>query len=585
MSITSEEVNLLVYRYLQESGFTHSAFTFAYESLLAKSSVAHTDLPPGSLITFLQKGLQYVRIEQSIDEAGPEALSQGDLGAGASLLHPAVMEKAARVKKNAVSKLQNRREAAEAIKDAAGNGDGAESAKDGPEQRDGKRKRTEENGKDDRKEEHNKAGGSHGDAMQVEPAASAADGDSATSGDTNNATSTDAEENAGAAADRGVAPAIANGARPTDVAADRVGTLSGHRSDIYMCSWNAKHDLLATGSGDGTAKIWDLGGGDAKIGELAARASKASLTLSHHGPSDPAQGQQAGGAAAQGASKSFEVATLDWSHCGNWLATGGYDGVARIWGKDGALKHRLAAHGGPIFSMKWNAAGTRVVTGSYDRTAIVWDPMSGSALQTLTHHTAPTLDVDWKDDECFATCSSDHSVAICTVGRPGVDATFIGHQDEVNAVRWDPTKTVLASCSDDSTAKIWKQDSPRCVADLVGHEKEIYTIEWAPSGGSKGVLASASFDTTVKLWDVEAQKPLHTLRRHTSPVNSVTFSGSGDLVASGSTGGDVLVWSVKDGSIVKSYTGNGNIYILAWKGDKLAIGLSSSVVDILDLRI
>ena len=40
MAISSDEVNFLVYRYLQESGFVHSAFTFAFESVLAKSSVA-----------------------------------------------------------------------------------------------------------------------------------------------------------------------------------------------------------------------------------------------------------------------------------------------------------------------------------------------------------------------------------------------------------------------------------------------------------------------------------------------------------------------------------------------------------------
>jgi transducin (beta)-like 1 len=29
------------------------------------------------------------------------------------------------------------------------------------------------------------------------------------------------------------------------------------------------------------------------------------------------------------------------------------------------------------------------------------------------------------------------------------------HADEVNAIKWDPTGTMLASCSDDYSAKIW----------------------------------------------------------------------------------------------------------------------------------
>ena len=56
------------YHFELKIGFTHSAFTFAYESLVAKSTVAQTDVPPGALITFLQKGLEYVSIEEHINE-------------------------------------------------------------------------------------------------------------------------------------------------------------------------------------------------------------------------------------------------------------------------------------------------------------------------------------------------------------------------------------------------------------------------------------------------------------------------------------------------------------------------------------
>ena len=68
MSISSDEVNYLVYRYLQESGFTHAAYTFGYESYIQKTSIAGTDLPPGALISFIQKGLQYLELEANLNE-------------------------------------------------------------------------------------------------------------------------------------------------------------------------------------------------------------------------------------------------------------------------------------------------------------------------------------------------------------------------------------------------------------------------------------------------------------------------------------------------------------------------------------
>ena len=70
MSVTSDEINYLIFRYLQENGFNHSAFTFAYESLVTKNSVAQVSIPPGALITFIQKGLEYVGIEEHLNDDG-----------------------------------------------------------------------------------------------------------------------------------------------------------------------------------------------------------------------------------------------------------------------------------------------------------------------------------------------------------------------------------------------------------------------------------------------------------------------------------------------------------------------------------
>lgn len=74
MSLTSDEVNLLVYRYLQESGFIHSAFSFGNESHIFRtaSSNVSKDIQPGALINFLQKGLLYLEAETHLQEDGSE---------------------------------------------------------------------------------------------------------------------------------------------------------------------------------------------------------------------------------------------------------------------------------------------------------------------------------------------------------------------------------------------------------------------------------------------------------------------------------------------------------------------------------
>ncbi|RUS69641.1 hypothetical protein EGW08_022598 [Elysia chlorotica] len=68
MSFCSDEVNFLVYRYLQESGFVHSAYLFGIESHISQSNINGSVVPPAALLSIIQKGLQYTESEISIGE-------------------------------------------------------------------------------------------------------------------------------------------------------------------------------------------------------------------------------------------------------------------------------------------------------------------------------------------------------------------------------------------------------------------------------------------------------------------------------------------------------------------------------------
>lgn len=47
---------------------------------------------------------------------------------------------------------------------------------------------------------------------------------------------------------------------------------------------------------------------------------------------------------------------------GSLLATGSYDGYARIWTSDGRLASTLGQHKGPIFALKWNKRGNYILS-------------------------------------------------------------------------------------------------------------------------------------------------------------------------------------------------------------------------------
>lgn len=59
----------------------------------------------------------------------------------------------------------------------------------------------------------------------------------------------------------------------------------------------------------------------------------------------------------------FYVMLCPFFQCdGNLLATGSYDGYARIWTTDGTLASTLGQHKGPIFALKWNKRGNYILS-------------------------------------------------------------------------------------------------------------------------------------------------------------------------------------------------------------------------------
>ncbi|CAG0913037.1 unnamed protein product [Notodromas monacha] len=559
MSFTSDEVNFLVYRYLLESGFHHSAFTFGMESHISQSNINGALVPPAALLSIIQKGLQYVEADISLADDGTEREIDP-----LSLIDAVVPDVLSARQQQCEKQAQRQ---------------GGQKGKDSP----------------------------------SSPNAAAEDGFDGTAGDTGATGGATVTQNGGGSLTGGDVSSIRIGTPgslstlPDDtppgvkIPANKSTILRGHESEVFICAWNPVTDLLASGSGDSTARIWNLNTASGEVNGLPSSIPNQIPPVQQNtGPGphivNDSSSQlvlrhciQRGGAEVP---SNKDVTSLDWNSDGTLLATGSYDGYARIWTTDGKLASTLGQHKGPIFALKWNKKGNYILSAGVDKTTIIWDAATGLCTQQFAFHSAPALDVDWQTNTSFASCSTDQTIHVCKLGMERPIKSFQGHTNEVNAIKWDPQGQLLASCSDDMTLKIWSMKQDGCVHDLQAHRKEIYTIKWSPTGPGTAnpnvnlILASASFDSTVRLWDVERGVCIHTLTKHQEPVYSVAFSPQGKYLASGSFDKCVHIWSTQTGQLVHSYKGTGGIFEVCWnaRGDKVGASASDGSVFVLDLR-
>lgn len=192
-----------------------------------------------------------------------------------------------------------------------------------------------------------------------------------------------------------------------EIPPSKATVLRGHESEVFICAWNPSRDLLASGSGDSTARIWDMSDNSTSPNQLVLRHC-----IQKGGTEVPSN---------------KDVTSLDWNFDGSLLATGSYDGYARIWTTDGQIASTLGQHKGPIFALKWNKRGNYILSAGVDKTTIIWEASTGKCTQQFGFHSAPALDVDWQTNNSFASCSTDQCIHVCKLGVDQPIKSFHGH--------------------------------------------------------------------------------------------------------------------------------------------------------------
>ena len=93
------------------------------------------------------------------------------------------------------------------------------------------------------------------------------------------------------------------------------------------------------------------------------------------------------------------VFSASFSPDGARIATGSYDGTAKIWdARSGAEIHTFKGHSGYVKSVTFSPDGKRLSWASGDATVRVWDAETGQESLILNGHTAAVVSVAFSPD-------------------------------------------------------------------------------------------------------------------------------------------------------------------------------------------
>ncbi|WP_438471304.1 nSTAND1 domain-containing NTPase [Streptomyces asiaticus] len=307
--------------------------------------------------------------------------------------------------------------------------------------------------------------------------------------------------------------------------------LTGHKGDVGAVAFSPDGHTLATGSDDGTVRLWDP----------ATGRTRRALT-SHNGA----------------------VRAVAFNPDGHTLATSSADRTVRLWDPaTGRTRRILTGHNGAVRAVAFNPDGRTLATADENGTVRLWDSATGRTQRTLTSHNGAVTSVAFNPDgRTLATAGTDDIVRLWDSATGRIRRILTGHKGDVEAVAFSPDGRTLATGGDDRTVRLW-DTTGRTRRILTGHKGIVYSVAFSPDGRT---LATGGIDGTVRLWDPATGRTRRILTDQKDDVGAVAFSPDGRTLATAADGDTVRLWDPATGRTRSILTGH--------KGDVVAVAFS-----------
>lgn len=333
-------------------------------------------------------------------------------------------------------------------------------------------------------------------------------------------------------------------------------TLMGDSLPVHSVAVAPNGQLIATGSSDRLVRLWNSATGD-----LVDTITGATTTISG----------------------------VDFAPDGNHLLIASNDATVRVW----SLTERQVTltyhqHEQPsVYDVAYMPNGIHALSSSSDRHVYLWDSRTGATRlfstnrQASGNHSATALATSPDGGYLFG-ATPDHILMWA------VESGELVHQFSerlpsnrfvsFNDVATTPDGEWVVGAGEDGVIYLWlsQAGTVQSTNGIGGHSDGIDALALSPDGRR---LLTGGWDSNVLLWDTETGNQLQRWHGHQRDVHSAAFSRNGQFAATGDAFGQVRVWSVADGTIVRTLklpSTNDTAFDIAFSPDDTLLVIASS---------
>jgi|GEM_PF-1950201 len=374
---------------------------------------------------------------------------------------------------------------------------------------------------------------------------------------------------------------------------------NGHSAGLLALAWSPDSRLLATGSQDQTAKLWEMPSGNVRDTLAGHRLKEGNLV--YYTP----------------------VTALAFSPDGQNLATGSNDNTIIIWNvKTGRKKSSLSGQAEQIKGIAFSVDGRTLISGGEDNTIRFWnvdtareessirteqDVMAVAAspngnfaaagcgkdiyLIDFSSHKekgriklpAGVTNLAFSTDGALLAASlDDWSVRICDVKKAAILST-IKDEGHPIGISFIPKSTTLAVASYDNI-KLWSCAGRNAqLTRNIPYAGVLAGLSISPDGK---YMAGADANGWAPVWDLGTFREIARLAGRSSNIYCFSISQDADLLAAGVQKGATVLWDLSTGSIESVFPGDASVISVALskKGTSLASGYRTGMLKVWDVK-